>query len=375
MPWLGDLARLFASQGPVSWDVARQLAHWMATEGEAEANVDPTDRMRLEELARVAELHVSDHTGLRTATTGTITVVPVTRSEWARRGLDAYRPLLERLAASMAIPGDPDEGTAPDEESGLLGGLAQMLSPVLLGMQAGFMLGHLARRALGQYDLPIPRPPSDELLVVPANLAAFAEEWSLPLDDVRLWVVLSEITHHAVLSRPHVQERLTSLLLEYAGGFEPDASAMETRLGDIDPSDPSSFQAVLGDPEALLGAMQSQAQRQLIPRIEALTAVVEGFVDELLDAVGRRLISSYAMLSEALRRRRVETALGDRYVARLLGLELGQTSYERGTAFVRGVVEREPDALARLWSSERELPTQAEVDAPGLWLARIDLVP
>jgi uncharacterized protein (DUF2342 family) len=38
------------------------------------------------------------------------------------------------------------------------------------------------------------------------------------------------------------------------------------------------------------------------------------------------------------------------------------------------VVERGgDDALARLWSEPRTLPTPAEVDAPGLWLARIDL--
>jgi hypothetical protein len=29
--------------------------------------------------------------------------------------------------------------------------------------------------------------------------------------------------------------------------------------------------------------------------------------------------------------------------------------------------------LARLWRTRRELPTPAEVDAPGLWLERIDL--
>jgi uncharacterized protein (DUF2342 family) len=41
---------------------------------------------------------------------------------------------------------------------------------------------------------------------------------------------------------------------------------------------------------------------------------------------------------------------------------------------VRGVLERGgKPALQRLWQSERELPTPAEVDAPGLWLARIDL--
>ena len=35
--------------------------------------------------------------------------------------------------------------------------------------------------------------------------------------------------------------------------------------------------------------------------------------------------------------------------------------------------EQGRDALERLWKSDRELPTPAEIDAPGLWLARIDL--
>ena len=37
-----------------------------------------------------------------------------------------------------------------------------------------------------------------------------------------------------------------------------------------------------------------------------------------------------------------------------------------------GVLERDGD-LGRLWQSADLLPTPAEVDAPGLWLARIDL--
>ncbi|MGH9176998.1 MAG: zinc-dependent metalloprotease, partial [Acidimicrobiales bacterium] len=65
---------------------------------------------------------------------------------------------------------------------------------------------------------------------------------------------------------------------------------------------------------------------------------------------------------------------GDRYVARLLGVGLRQAAYERGRQFVDGVVERAgEEGLARLWASAEELPTPAEVDAPGLWLARIDL--
>src|SRR6185503_19107421 len=155
-----------------------------------------------------------ERTGLATTVTGgVLTVAPVTRSDWAMRSLEAHKPLFERLAVSLNAAGDDDAagddgaglaGDDPDGDGGadkLLGDLGRMVGPVLLGLQAGSMLGHLSRRALGQYDLPIPRPPSDELLVVPANLDAFADEWSLAPDDLRLWVCLHEVTHHAVLGR------------------------------------------------------------------------------------------------------------------------------------------------------------------------------
>ena len=78
----------------------------------------------------------------------------------------------------------------------------QAFSPVMLGMTAGSMLGHLAKRSFGQYDLPIPRPPGDELMIVLANLDEFGREWSLPEDDLRLWVCVHEVAHHAVLVAP-----------------------------------------------------------------------------------------------------------------------------------------------------------------------------
>ena len=93
-----------------------------------------------------------------------------------------------------------------------------------------------------------------------------------------------------------------------------------------------------------------------------------------MDEVGTTLIGSYGMITEALRRHRVEAGDGDKFVQHLLGLEVGQPVYDRGSAFVDGVVERAgKEALAQLWASERTLPTPNELDAPGLWLARIEL--
>jgi putative hydrolase len=382
MPLFGDLAKMFQQlqqQGPVSWDAGRQLALSIATDGQAEPNVDPIERMRIEELARVAELQVAGRTGLETSIGGHgIRFVPVTRGEWANRTLDAYRPLFEELAGSLKNDQDQTPDTPPPGDPlGWMGPLMQAIGPMMLGMTAGSMIGHLAHRALGQYDLPIPRPSGDELLVVPANLDAFGEAWSLPLDDLRLWVCLHDVTHHAVLGVPHVGARVTSLLHQYLAGFEASDSPLEDRLQELEVHDSSSMpdlQSLLGDPESLLGAIRTPEQLTLLPQLEALVAVIVGYVDHTMDTIGGGLLQSYSMLTEALRRRRVDAAPSDRFVERLFGLELTQAQYDRGGNFIEGVVERSGDAaLIRLWDDERNLPTPAEVDAPGLWLARIDL--
>ena len=379
-PLFGDLARLFQQQGPINWDAARQLAQSIATGETSEPNVDPLDRIKYEQLSRVAELQVSDATGLATSVTGRgLTVVPVTRSQWAQRTLDAYRPLFEQLAGSLHHdePSPPDEAPSAADPMAWMAPLMQMIGPTMLGMTAGSMVGHLAQRCFGQYDLPIPRPPTDELVIVTANLDEFGRQWSLPPDDLRLWVCLHEVATHAVLGVGHVRAALDGLLHEYLAGFEADAGGLERRVGEVDIGDPSELadlQKLLGDPETLLGAIQSPGQRALLPRLEALVAVIVGFVDQSMDQIGAGLISSYGMVTEAVRRRRVEEDQSNRFVERLFGLELTQAQYDRGNAFVTGVVERAgPRGLARLWEAERFLPTPAEVDAPGLWLARIEL--
>jgi putative hydrolase len=373
--FLGDMMKMFMTDGPLNWQLARQAALMTATGGQSEPNVDPLERVRLEELLRVADLHVSDATGLATAPAGgLVRIKAVTRAEWAYYTLDDYRALFEALATALTPAEEPGLVQAADPETGLLGNLPQVLAPVLLGAQAGSLAGFLAQRALGQYDLPIPRPVSDELMMVPASIASFAEDWSLPADDVRLWICLSELTHHAVLGRPEVRAAFVRLLTEYVGGFRVDPNALASQLDAFDPSDLSSLPAVMNNPEALLGAIQTDAQHDTQDRLGALVAALEGYVDHVLDAVGTRLIGTYPSLTEAMRRRRVEDTEADKMIEQLLGLRISTTTYERGGSFVRGVLERAGDAgLARLWQSERDLPTPAELDAPGLWLERIDL--
>ena len=370
-------------------DPARQIAMAIASEGGSEPNVDPVVRIGYESLLRVAELQIADRTGLQVAHAAALHLRPVTRTAWASASVDAYRPYLTRMSHIPGDPGDPggpsDMGSGPhldpsdqdaDPSTAWLSGLLAAMAPMMAGITTGTMVGRLALRSLGTYDLPIPRD-GDELLIVVPNVEAFATDWSLPAEDLRLWICLHEVAHHAVLGVPHLRTVLTDLLTRHAGAFRNDPSALRDRLGDIDltggPEALVRLQESL-DPEMVLGAVRSPEQEALLPRLEALVAMVIGYVDHVMDDIGSTLIGSYRQVTEAVRRRRVGTGEADRFVERILGLDLTQEQVDRGAAFVDGVVERSGgEGLDRLWADERNLPTPAEVDAPGLWLARIDL--
>jgi len=169
---------------------------------------------------------------------------------------------------------------------------------------------------------------------------------------------------------------VTELLAEFVGGFRVDPSALGTQLEQLDLSDPSTFPQLFSNPEALLGAVTTPKQHEVEAKLAAVVCAIEGYVDHVVDVVGHRLISSFGPLTEALRRRRVTPSDADSLIRELFGLELSQGAYDRGDRFVDGVLERAgEDGLARLWRTEHELPTPAEVDAPGLWLERIDIPP
>jgi putative hydrolase len=372
---LRDLARLLTAQGPLNWEVARQLAMWTATEGQAEPNPDPLARIRTEELLRVADMYAAEATGLTTSRRGWLSLRCVTRAEWASTTLTAWKDILTKLASSLSAGAEPTtptgEGNPMDQ---LLGNLPQVIGPLVLGAQAGAMVGHLANRALGQYDMPMPAPVNDELMAVPAAVDAFAAEWGLAPDDVRMYSCLRDVLYHAVLSRPHVAELMHEHLSAYAGASQVSMDGIEQRLSNLDPMDPMSFQQSLGDPEALLGDIQTDQQRRLLVPFRAFLTALSGYTDYFIDKVGQRLVGTFPLVSEAFRRRRMEDGPGQRVLGKLLGIEVDQAIVDKGRAFVAGVVERAgEEGLARLWESPTTMPTPAEVDAPGLWLARIEL--
>lgn len=366
----GDLARLLGkNSGPLNWDVARQVTALIAGEGESEGNVDPVDRIRIEEVTRVAQLHVERATGTTIVLRG---VETTNHQSWALQTLEDFRSLLEQLATAI---GTPSTELEESDEGNSMRNMEAFLTPVLLGMQVGGMVGHLSRRSFAQFDLPVPRPTFETPVFIPANINAFADDWSISRDELTLYVALEEVTRLSVLQRPHVRERFHGLITQYVSGFRPDFSNLQDSLSGLDMNDPSQLPSALTDPTAILGAIQTPEQQQVLAQLSALTAAFVGYVDHIVEAVAPALTGMAPAIAEATRRRRVEETEGARLVERLFGLELDQKQFDRGQAFVNGVLERVEDEgeLEKLWHSAHEFPTPNEIEAPGLWLARIEL--
>jgi putative hydrolase len=260
----------------------------------------------------------------------------------------------------------------------MLGNLSGMMAPALLGMSIGSMVGALAQRAFGQYDLPLPRVKTDELLLVPSSVDGFAEEWSISKNDARMWVLIHELTSHAVLSTSAARSGVTELVKQHVAAFRPDPAALMDRLSSLDMNDASAMeemQRVFSDPTLLMGAVRTREQENLAPLLEAHVSAVIAYIDHVVDAVSARILGGGGHIAEAVRRRRLDSGPDAVFVEHLLGLKLTRQQLARGREFIDGVCERTSDdsILHTLVSNDGHLPTPSEIDAPGLWLARIEL--
>src|SRR5262245_4878117 len=88
---LAQLMQMLQSQGPINWDVARQIASWVAVEDGTERPIDPAAHEQLAELVRAAQTHVAAETDLTGSYAASLrTVGP---QGWAALHLDALRPV------------------------------------------------------------------------------------------------------------------------------------------------------------------------------------------------------------------------------------------------------------------------------------------
>lgn len=341
----------------VDWFLARQVARLASgSEGDTTLDVD------LDALSVRSVAHLSAYTGLESPTP-LPPAEPVTRAEWAEVNLEALSrllvPVAERLEGRMAFAGP-------------LAGTLRRAAGVTLAAEAGLIMGYLAQRVLGQYELALLEPElRPRLLFVTTNLQRMASEPGVDPASFMEWVVLHEMTHALQFSGvPWLRGHLGSLLLEYLETV--DVRVERGAAGGL-PSMPDPAKLVEAFREGgLVALVQSPEQRRLMDRVQAAMAVVEGYSEHTMDVVGREVLPAYEGLREAMERRRSSRSAPERVLQRLLGLDMKLRQYELGKSFCDAVVARHGiERLNRVWAAPEALPSLTELEDPDGWAARV----
>lgn len=372
-PLFRELQRvMMSSSGPINWELARQTAVATASEAGPDPEPDAATQQGLSEAVRLAELQVARFTGLEPPTDVAV-VRGVRRAEWVATNVESLRSLLEPAAGRMTEAMDRAMGELQGQlppEAASMAGLLRQLGPLLQGTQVGQVLGFLAQRVLGQYDVAVPRSGPAQVLFVVPTIEAFERDWSLDPTEFRQFVALHEVVHRFEFAQPWTGSRFAEVLEDFLSTITIDVSAIGERLASIDPANPEALQGLAESEEGLFGTVLDDEQRLKLARIQAFMAAAEGYGDHVAHGVARDLLSGYGRIEEAMRRHR-EDEPTDPVFERLLGVEMKRSQYVEGRRFCDTVASEAGEAvLVRMWDSAEAMPSLPEIGEPVLWLAR-----
>ncbi|MCU1589073.1 MAG: uncharacterized protein JWP11_329 [Frankiales bacterium] len=386
---LGQLASLMSwSGGPVNWDLAMSVAH------RANAADDGTPALPGAAGATAEEeREVADACRLADVWLEPVTTLPGsggvgeawTRLGWLAATQPAWRQLVDpvagRVATAMATAmergmADGFGGAVPSEMQGMLAGAGAMkgvmeqIGGVVFGAQVGQALGALAQEVLSSTEVGLPLGRPGRPALVPANVAAFSEGLGIPADEVRLYLALRECAHQRLFAHvPWLKAHLFDAVDAYARGIEVDPDAIERALGSLDPTDPESMQRAMGD--GVFDLQPTEAQQAALGRLETSLALVEGWVDVVVDAAARGPLPSAEALRETVRRRRASGGPAEQTFATLVGLQLRPRRLRDAAALWSALADaRGIDGRDAVWDHPDLLPGSDDLDDPAGFVAR-----
>jgi coenzyme F420 biosynthesis associated uncharacterized protein len=226
-------------------------------------------------------------------------------------------------------------------------------------VQAGVVIAFLSGRVLGQYD---PFSDGGRLLLVAPNIVGAQRALEVSGEDFSMWVCLHEGTH-----------RLQFTAVPWLAGHF--AGLVSTLLASMDESSAPRLRDLprrLREAGGVVDLLQSPAQREVLDRLLALSTLLEGHADHVMDAVGPDVVPSVRVIRDRFTARRKGGGLLDRVLRTLLGVEAKVRQYAEGAAFTGHVVDAVGmERFNTVWTGPETLPTRAEIADPAAWLRRV----
>jgi putative hydrolase len=355
-----------AGGGPLNWDLAKNIArHQVAEQGDP--SVVDTERRQVVEALRLADLWLEEGT---TLPAGIRTPEAWSRSEWIERTLPVWSKVCDPVAGRMveSMGGALGSGEIPPEMQAMAGpliGMVQQMAGAMVGGQAGQALGALAREVVGSSDVGLPLAPDGVGALLPAGVAAFGEGLELSEEEVRLYLALREAAHQRLFNHvPWLRSHLLGAVEDYARGITVDLSGIEQAVQGLDLSNPEAIQQALGN-ELQLTPEETPQQKAALARLETTLALVEGWVDTVVNQVAEGRLPNAVKLAEAVRRRRATGGPAERTFATLVGLELRPRRLREAGALWRSLTElRGMQGRDAIWDHPDLLPNASDLDDP-----------
>jgi coenzyme F420 biosynthesis associated uncharacterized protein len=351
---------------PVDWDLAERVARRFAgREPIAASYLGGSLYTDFSDVTTQAEELVGDFTGLRAP--GTASACVLDRAQWVHANVASMRRMLHPLTARV--------------------GERMARSPVapigrrVAGTEMGVLLGFMAQRVLGQYDLLVPEAPdapdgpgapdaSGAVYYVGANILALEKRYAFRPRDFRLWIAIHEVTHRAQFTAiPWLKGYFLSLVDQALAIVDPDPGRLVQAM--MRAADELRKGRNPLDDGGLVALFASAEQRSVLAQVQALMSLLEGHGNSVMNELGRLHIGGQERMARVLQaRRRSRGVTGILY--KLLGFESKLRQYEVGETFV-AAVERAggPRAIAAAWRSPEYLPSLEELARPTDWLARV----
>lgn len=242
-----------------------------------------------------------------------------------------------------------------------------------MGTQIGGLLGFLARRVLGQYDLSLFSPDPavrGALYFVEPNINRVQGQLGLPDEEFRLWIALHETTHvFEFEAYPWVRAHFNSLLSQYLDQLN---NQLEQLTGNGLIQMIARVTTNPGGNKHWIELMLTPDQRKLFDQIQALMSLVEGYSNHIMNAIGRQLLPAFDQIEERVSQRQRNKSLVEKIFNRITGLDLKLIQYQQGEAFVNAVVDARGIGFAsKVWEQPAHLPTLDEIREPQRWIARM----
>lgn len=368
IPLFRELQKLLAaSEGPVNFEIARQIGLAVATQGRADGHPDALARRTYSEAVHAAESLLGGYT--RLPVTEPARPELVGPGWWVRSTLESWRWLLERLAERFTaqisrLGGETGEGSP-------MAGALEQIGPLLMGIQAGTLVGHVAKETLERYDLPIPRD-DEHLFFVVDNADAVARDYDLERETFAKWLALHSVAHHLTYTAvPWMGRYARNLVTELVDSIEIDASDLERRFMDLQSQGMEALQQGIGA-ESAVPIVSTEKHQRALDRVRAFFALVEGYASHATLAVSEALIPDGPRIDEGMARHRASRSEGKQMLSSLLGLSIDRPLESSGATFCAAVVKLKGlGALNRVWEAPDNLPTIAEIKDPFSWIERV----